>query len=86
MCNKGKRMKAYLANTFSDEEGPMAEEGKTIYIHATKDKLLELCSYFSEIENHIKTNKTCHMHFRDHSEKWNKQDYIDIAIDINENT
>jgi hypothetical protein len=79
-------MKAYLANTFSDEEGPMAEEGKTIYIHASKDKLLELCKYFSEIEKHIKQNETCHMHFRDYSQNWNKQQYIDIAIDIEEKT
>lgn len=79
-------MKAYLANTFSDEEGPMAEEGKTVYIHASKEKLLELASYFSEVAEHIEKNGTCHMHFRDHSKSWNKQEYIDIAVDIDENT
>lgn len=30
-------MKAYLASTFSDEEGPMADEGKTVYIHGSKE-------------------------------------------------
>ena len=79
-------MKAYLANTFSDEEGPMAVEGKTIYIHGNKEKLLELCRYFSEIEKHIKENNTCHMHFRDYSTNWNKDSYIDVAVDIDENT
>ncbi len=75
-------MKAYLANTFPDEEGPMAEEGKTIYIHGTLEQLLELCSYFSELEKHLRANETCHMHFQDHSRNWNKQNYIDVAIDI----
>ena len=79
-------MKAYLANTFADEDGPMAEEGKTVYIYGSKDKLLELCSFFSEIEKHIKENDTCHMHFSDFASKWNKESYIDIAVDIDENT
>jgi len=79
-------MKAYLANTFPDEEGPMAEEGKTIYIYGSKEKLLELCKYFSEIEKHIKENDTCHIHFSHHSTNWNKQNYIDLAVDIDEDT
>ncbi|MCX2802498.1 Imm32 family immunity protein [Microbulbifer thermotolerans] len=79
-------MKAYLASTFSDEEGPMAEEGKTVYIHASKERLLELAKYFAAVAEHIETNGTCHMHFRDYSEHWNKEEYIDVAVDIDENT
>ena len=38
------------------------------------------------IEKHIKENSTCHMHFRDYSTDWNKNSYIDVAVDIDENT
>ena len=79
-------MKAYLSSTFSDEEGPMAEEGKAVYIHGSKEKLLELADYFAAVSEHIRINGTCHMHFRDHSKTWNKNNYIDIAVDIDENT
>jgi len=43
-------MKAYLANTFSDEEGPLAEEGKTIIIHADKNKLLAICDFSRRLQ------------------------------------
>lgn len=79
-------MKAYLASTFSDEEGPMAEEGKAVYIQASKEKILELSAYFASVADHIEKNGICHMHFRDHSRSWNKEEYIDIAIDLAENT
>lgn len=79
-------MKVYLASTFSDEDGPMAEEGKTVYIQASKDKILELSAYFASVAAHVESSGACHMHFRDHSKGWSKEEYIDIAVDIVENT
>lgn len=78
-------MKVFLADSFSDEEGPLAEEGKTVYIQGSREKLLELCQFFKEIANHLENDESCHMHFRDSSNSWNKQNYIDVAVDV-ENT
>lgn len=77
-------MKAYIASTFSDEEGPMAEEGKTVYIVASKERLLELADYFSAVAEYLNNNDNvpCHMHFRDRSKAWDKENCIDVAIEL----
>lgn len=78
-------MKAYLANTFADEDGPMAVEGKTVYIQASKEQLMELSAFFAEVANHVQESDLCHMHFMDHAKNWNKEDYIDVSVDLLQN-
>ncbi len=75
-------MKVFLADSFSDEEGPMAEEGKTVYIQGDKQKILELCDFFQKVSQYLEDSDSCHMHFRDSSSNWNKGKYIDVAIDV----
>jgi len=77
-------MKVHLAKTFADEEDPMAEEGKAVNISGDKRKLLELCNFFTEVENHIVKNETYHMHFSLISSAWNKNSHIDVIVDIDE--
>ena len=76
-------MKAYLANTFPDEEGPLAEEGKSVYIHGSKEKLLAVCDFFAKVAKELKDSETCHMHLMDTMEGWNRSDDVDISIEIN---
>jgi hypothetical protein len=79
-------LKTFLADTFSDEEGQEALEGKTIYIQGSKQRILELCQFFEAVGEYVKQNGHCHMHFRDYLETWSKQSYIDVVVDISENT
>jgi len=75
-------LKVFLADSFSDEEGPMAEEGKTVYIQGDKQKILELCKFFQEVAQYLENADFCHMHFQDSSSNWNKKNYIDVAVDV----
>ncbi|MBU1220428.1 hypothetical protein KKF34_06210 [Myxococcota bacterium] len=75
-------MKVFLVDSFSDEEGPVAVEGKTVYIQGDKQKILELCKFFREIENHLENADYCHMQFRDSYDNWNKKNYIDVEVDV----
>ena len=80
-------MKVYLADSFSDEEGEMAVEGKTVYINASKERLIQLAEFFQSVADYVQKNDVCHMHFQDHAKDWNKEDFIDIAIELeNPNT
>jgi hypothetical protein len=80
-------MKAYLANTFSEEEGPMAVEGKTVYINASKEEIKKLAKFLDKVATYVENNDLCHMQFRDYEPDWNKKNYIDVAIElVNENT
>ena len=75
-------MKAYIASTFSEEEGPMAVEGKTVYINASKAEIQKLATFMAKVAKFVEENDPCHMHFRDFEPDWNKQDYIDVAIEL----
>jgi lysyl-tRNA synthetase class II len=80
-------MKVYLADSFPDEEGEMAIEGKTVYLTATRERFIELADFFQSVSDYVQKNDLCHMHFQDHVEGWNKEDFIDIAIELeNPNT
>jgi hypothetical protein len=46
-------LKVFLADSFSDEEVPLAEEGKTVYLQGSKEKLLELCQFSKEVAIHL---------------------------------
>jgi len=75
-------LKAYLADSFADEEGSMAQEGKTVYLQGSKKGLLELCSFFEAVGQQLKQEDTCHMHFQDHLKTWAKNTHIDVVVDL----
>ncbi len=75
-------MKAYLADSFSDEDGPAATEGKLVYIRGTKEDVRELADFLDSVVNHLETSDACHLHFQDHFEKWSKAKHIDLVIDV----
>ncbi len=77
-------MELYLANSFSDEEGEMAVEGKTVYINASKKQLIQLAEFFKDVADYVEKNDLCHMHFRDHAPDWNKENFVDVAIELKE--
>jgi hypothetical protein len=79
-------MKAYLSEVFSEEDGPDASEGKTIYILGSKQHLMELANFLNEVSEYLEANDLCHMHFRDYEKNWNKAQYIDVAISLEENS
>ncbi len=78
-------MRAFLADSFSDEEGSIASEGKTIYIQGSKQALFELCSFFEVVSRHLEQGETCHMHFQDYLETWHKETHIDVVVDMDQN-
>ena len=77
-------MKAYLADSFSDEDGPMATEGKTVIIHASKAEVLAIARYMTEVAEHLEGANYCHMHLRDSMNGWSKSKHIDIEITVDE--
>lgn len=79
MCTK---MKAYIAKTFSEEEGPDAIEGKTVTIQASKQQITELAEFLAKVAEYVKENDNCHMHFRDNNKNWSKDKYIDVAVNL----
>ncbi|GAA0871621.1 hypothetical protein GCM10009117_07670 [Gangjinia marincola] len=75
-------MKIYLSKAHSDEDGSFAVEGKQGIIYGTKEDIMNLCSFFKQVESHIKENENCHMHFRDSLKNWNKDKHIDLEINL----
>lgn len=81
-------MKLFLSDSFSDEEGSQAQEGKTVYVKGSRQSLLELCSFFASVEKYLqnKDGAPCHMHFQDQLESWDRLKHIDVVIELDENT
>ena len=79
-------MEAFLANTFSDEEGPMAIEGKVVIIHASKAEAQAMARFFQEVVQHLDGSSYCHMHLRDRMPGWSKTKHIDIEVTVDERT
>ncbi len=75
-------MKIYLSKTHSDEEGSFAEEGKLAIIYGSKQDILNLCSFFKQVEKIIQEDDKCHLQFRDNYSNWNKQKHIDLEINL----
>ena len=75
-------MKLYLSKTHSDEDGPISDEGKLGIVYSSKDDIKKLCDFFQEVQNYISKNDTCHMHFRDSFDDWDKDKHIDFEINI----
>jgi len=75
-------MKIYLSKTHADEDGSFAEEGKLGIVYGSKEEILNLCNFFKKVEKHIKNNDICHMHFRDNCPNWNKEEHVDLEINL----
>ncbi len=76
------KMKAWISQTHSDEDGPMAIEGKSVIIYASKEEILAMSEFTAAVAKYLKTNDFCHMHLRDHMKNWNKALHIDIEINV----
>ena len=79
---KKKDMKLYLSKAHSDEDGPLAEEGKLGIIYSSKEDIVKLCDFFADIKDQLKNSEKIHMHFRDSFNEWDKNKHIDIEINI----
>lgn len=79
-------MKAFLANAFSDEEGPMAIEGKTVIVHGSKAEIMAMARFMGEVAKHLEGSPYCHLHLRDSMVGWSKSDHIDLEITVDERT
>lgn len=77
-------MKLYLSKTHSDEDGPMADEGKLAIIYSSKEDIRNLTEFFHKVNTYLDDNEYCHMHFRDYFENWSKEKHIDIEINVDE--
>ena len=75
-------MKAWISETHSDDDGPTPLEGKDVIIHATKEEVLALVAFMSEVADYLQNNEYCHMHLRDHMKNWDKDMHIDIELTV----
>jgi hypothetical protein len=75
-------MKLFTSLFHADEDETKIEEGRYAAIFSSKEDLLKLCSFFEEVKKHISEYDNCHMHFRDSYPEWNKENHIDIEINI----
>ena len=57
-------MKLYLSKTHSDEDGPMADEGKLAIIYSTREDIRNLTEFFNKVNTYLEDNEYCHMQFR----------------------
>ena len=60
---KNKDMKLYLLKAHSDEDGPLAKEGKLGIIYSSKEDIIRLCDFFAEIKGKQNSSEEIHMHF-----------------------
>ncbi|WP_282013643.1 hypothetical protein [Marinifilum flexuosum] len=72
-------MKLYFT-TPKDED--LAHEAKEGIIIANKEDAIKLCAFFKTVEEHLKNNEYCHMHYQDFVESWNADKDIDIEISV----
>ena len=75
-------MKAYLADSFSDEEGAPADESKLVYLRGSKNEVSDLSRFLSSAVEWLEDHDSCHLHLSDFLEDWNKKDHIDLVIDV----
>ena len=74
-------MNLYLSNSHSDEDDDTpVTKGKFAMIYGSKSEILELCKFFSKVEQSLIENDRCHLHFRDHLTGWDRNLYIDIEV------
>lgn len=75
-------MKIYLSKTHSDEDGSFAVEGKLGILYSKREDLIELCNFFEKVKDELSKRKNIHMHFRDSFNEWNRENHIDIEINV----
>jgi len=76
-------MKAYATNLLAEEDGPFAEEFKTLIVRGTREELSTLCSFFAQVQEAIESGGPLHLHYRDHVKQWDSGDSIDIDLGTN---
>jgi hypothetical protein len=75
-------MKAWLSQNHSDEEGPMATEGKLVILKGSIADIKAIAEFLGKVSTYLSSNEYCHMHLRDHMRDWSKKDHIDIEITV----
>ena len=75
-------MKLYVSKSHSDEEGPYADSGKLGIIYSSKEDIIKLCDFFDKVRNELSDNENLHMHFRDSFDEWNREQHIDIEVNL----
>ena len=79
-------MKAWIVDTFSDEEGGTRVEGKDVIIHGTKAEMRAIAGFMAEVVQHLESADYCHMHLRYEMTGWSKADHVDIEVTVDERT
>lgn len=77
-------MKLYLSKNHSDEDGPLAEEGKLAIINCKKKDIQKLAEFLNTVNSYLEKHEYCHMQFRDSFKEWNENDHIDLEINVDE--
>lgn len=77
-------MKIYLSKTHAEEDGALADEGKLGVIIGSKNDIKRLSEFLYSVSEYLESNEYCHMHFRDSFKDWNKENHIDIEINVDE--
>ena len=75
-------MKAWISATYSDEEGPMAIEGKSIIVHGTKEDMKAIAAFMMSVVESLEDSDRCHVHLQDHMPGWTKGRHIDIEMNV----
>ena len=50
-------MKLYLSKAHSDEDGPLAKEGKLGIIYSSKEDIIRLCDFFTEVQRQLNNSE-----------------------------
>ena len=76
-------MRAWLAQTYSDEDG-LAVEGKSVIVHGTKTDMKAIAEFMASVVEHLEGSDYCHMHLQDHMPGWKKDRHVDIEMTVDE--
>ena len=77
-------MKAWLADTFSDEEGKTPVQGKCVMLFGTKAEVASIAKFLADVVRHLEDASYCHMHLRDNMSGWSEAKHIDLEITVDE--
>lgn len=73
-------MRAWVATTYSDEDGSMATEGKAMIIQGSRIEIKAITRFLNTVSTYLDSNDYCHMHLHDYMEGWKKGEHIDIEV------
>lgn len=75
-------MRAWISETFADEEGPMAVEGRSVIFRGSKEEMLAIARFMAAVAEHLDTAEFCHMHLSHHMPGWTKAEHVDIEMNV----